>query len=184
MKYNTKDLEAKMKKTIESLNETLASIRASQANPSVLNRVTFEYYGSPTEITAMAGVSVADAKTLVINPYDKTTIKAIEKAILASNIGITPSNDGSVIRLIFPQLTEERRRELAKQVQKYGEDAKVAIRNQRRTANDEIKKQKKDSTMTEDEQKDSEKSVQDLTDKFIKDIEKIIDTKSKEIMTV
>lgn len=184
MKYNTKELEAKMNKTITSYTDSIASIRASQANPAVLSNVTFEYYGSPTEITSMANVSISDPKTLVINPYDKSTLKAMEKAILMSNIGITPSNDGSVIRLIFPQLTEERRKELAKQVQKMGEEAKVAIRNQRRNANDEIKKAKKDSTMTEDEQKDSEKAVQDLTDKFIKKIDELTAAKEKDIMTV
>ena len=141
MKYNTKELQTKMDKTIASYEENLSTIRASQANPSVLNRVTFDYWGSPTEITAVANVKIADAKTLVIAPYDASTLKAIEKAIQTSDIGINPNNDGKVIRLIFPQLTEERRRELAKQVQKMGESAKVAIRNIRRDANDDIKKQ-------------------------------------------
>ena len=184
MGYNTKDIETKMQKSIASYEENLASIRASQANPAVLNRVTFDYWGAPTEITSMAGVSIADAKTLVITPYDASTLKAMEKAILTSDIGITPSNDGKVIRLVFPQLTEERRRELAKQVQKMGEEAKVAVRNLRRTANDEIKKQKKDNLLTEDDVKNAEKAVQDLTDKYIKNIDTLTAKKEKDILTV
>ena len=184
MKYNTKDLEQKMQKTIASYEENLCSIRASQANAAVLNRVTFDYWGAPTEITSMASVSVSDAKTLVITPYDASTLKAMEKAIQTSDIGINPANDGKVLRLIFPQLTEERRRELAKQVQKMGEEAKVAIRNIRRTANDDIKKQKKDSVITEDDAKDAEKVVQDITDKFIKNIDVLSAAKEKEIMKV
>lgn len=184
MKYNTKELEERMDKTIASYEENLSSIRASQANPAVLNRVTFDYWGSPTEITAVANVKIADAKTLVIAPYDASTLKAIEKAIQTSDIGINPNNDGKVIRLIFPQLTEERRKELAKQVQKMGEDAKVAIRNIRRAANDDIKKQKKDGILTEDDVKDAEKTVQDITDKYIKNIDGLSSVKEKEIMKV
>lgn len=184
MGYNTKDIESKMQKSIASYEENLASIRASQANPAVLNRVTFDYWGAPTEITSMASVSIADAKTLVITPYDGSTLKAMEKAILTSDIGITPANDGKVIRLVFPQLTEERRRDLAKQVQKMGEEAKVAIRNLRRTANDEIKKQKKDNLLTEDDVKNAEKAVQDLTDKYIKNIDTLTAKKEKDILTV
>ena len=184
MKYNTKELQTKMDKTIASYEENLSTIRASQANPSVLNRVTFDYWGSPTEITAVANVKIADAKTLVIAPYDASTLKAIEKAIQTSDIGINPNNDGKVIRLIFPQLTEERRRELAKQVQKMGEGAKVAIRNIRRDANDDIKKQKKDNVLTEDDGKDAEKAVQDITDKYIKNIDALSAAKEKEIMKV
>lgn len=184
MSYNTRDVENRMQKTIESYEENLASIRASQANPAVLNRVTFEYYGAPTEITSMAGVSIADAKTLVITPWDVSTLKAIEKAILMSDIGITPSNDGKVIRLVFPQLTEERRRDLAKQVKKMSEDAKVAVRNIRRDANDDIKKQKKDNLLTEDDVKNAEKAVQDITDKYIKNIDAIAAKKEKDILTV
>lgn len=182
--YNTKDLEEKMKKTIASHEMNLASIRASQANPAVLSRVTFDYWGSPAEITSMANVRVADAKTLEIIPYDATTLKAMEKAIFTSDIGITPSNDGKVIRLIFPQLTEERRKELAKQVQKMGEECKVAIRNIRRSANDDIKKQKKDGILTEDDVKDAEKAVQDITDKYIKNADAITSAKEKDIMKV
>ena len=184
MNYNTKDLEAKMQKTIASYETNLDTIRASQANPAVLNRVTFDYWGSPTEITAMANVRVADAKTLEIIPYDASTLKAMEKAIQTSDIGINPSNDGKIIRLVFPQLTGERRKELAKQVQKMGEDAKVAIRNLRRTANDDIMKQKKDGILTEDDVKNAEKSVQDITDKFIKNIDAITSAKEKAVMKV
>lgn len=184
MNYNTKDLEVKMQKTIASYETNLDSIRASQANPAVLNRVTFDYWGSPAEITSMANVRVADAKTLEIVPYDASTLKAMEKAIQTSDIGINPSNDGKIIRLVFPQLTEERRKELAKQVQKMGEEAKVAIRNLRRSANDDIKKQKKDGLLTEDDVKNAEKSVQDITDKFIKNIDAITSAKEKAVMKV
>ena len=184
MNYNTKDLESKIQKTVASYEQNLATIRASQANAAVLSRVTFDYWGSPAEITAMANVRIADAKTLEIIPYDASTLKAMEKALLTSDIGITPSNDGKIIRLIFPQLTEERRRELAKQVQKMGEDAKVAVRNIRRTANDDIKKQKKDGLLTEDDVKAAEKNVQDITDKFIKNIDNITSAKEKDIMKV
>ena len=184
MNYNTKELESKMQKTVASYEQNLASIRASQANAAVLSRVTFDYWGSPAEITAMANVRVADAKTLEIIPYDASTLKAMEKAIQMSDIGINPSNDGKIIRLVFPQLTEERRRDLAKQVQKQGEDAKVAIRNIRRTANDDIKKLKKDNVLTEDDVKNAEKVVQDITDKFIKNIDVMTTAKEKEIMKV
>ncbi len=184
MKLNTKDYEERMKKSLASLEDTLTSVRAGRANAGVLSRVTFDYWGTPTPITTMADVRVTDAKTLTISPFDAKSIKDMEKAILASDIGITPQNDGKVLRLIFPQPTEERRRELKKQVQKYGEDAKVAIRNIRRDANDACKAQKKDGTMTEDEQKASEKAVQDLTDKYIKQVDAITAAKDKEIMEI
>ena len=184
MKYNTKDVESKMNKSIAAYELNLASIRASQANPAVLNRVTFDYWGSPAEITSMANVRLADAKTLEIVPYDASTLKAMEKAIQMSDIGINPSNDGKIIRLVFPQLTEERRRELAKQVQKQGEEAKVAIRNIRRTANDDIKKLKKDNVLTEDDVKDAEKAVQDITDKYIKNVDTVTEAKKKDIMSI
>jgi ribosome recycling factor len=150
----------------------------------LVNGINFEYYGAPTPINSMADVKATDSKTVTITPYDMSTLKAIEKAILASDIGITPANDGRVIRLVFPQPTEERRKELAKQIQKMGEDAKVAIRNIRRDANDLCKKLKKDGEMTEDEQKTSEKSVQDLTDKYIKEIDAVTAKKEKEIMQI
>ena len=184
MKLNTKDYEEKMKKSLASLEETLTTVRAGRANAGVLSRVTFDYWGSPTPITTMADVRVTDAKTLTISPFDAKSLKDMEKAILASDIGITPQNDGKVLRLVFPQPTEERRRELKKQIQQYGEDAKVAIRNIRRDANDVCKAQKKDGTMTEDEQKTSEKAIQDLTDKYIKQIDAITAAKDKEIMEI
>lgn len=146
--------------------------------------MTFDYWGTPTPITTMADIRVTDAKTLTISPFDAKSLKDMEKAILASDIGITPQNDGKVLRLIFPQPTEERRRELKKQIQKYGEEAKVAVRNIRRDANEACKAFKKDGTMTEDEQKASEKSVQDLTDKYIKQIDAITAAKDKEIMEI
>ncbi|MBE6535911.1 MAG: ribosome recycling factor [Ruminococcaceae bacterium] len=184
MKLDTKTYEAKMVKAIASYEENLSSIRAGQANSAVLNKVNFEYWGAPTPITSMADIRVADSKTLTVTPYDATTLKEMEKAILASDIGITPSNDGKIIRLVFPQPTEERRRELVKQIQKFGEDAKVAIRNIRRDANDACKKMKKDGEMTEDEQKASEKSVQDLTDKYIKEVDSVTSKKESEIMKI
>ena len=184
MKLNTKDFEAKMQKSVASYQESLTVIRAGQANTAVLSKVSFEYWGAPTLISSMADVRVADTKTVTITPYDASTLKAMEKAILASDVGITPNNDGSVIRLSFPQPTEERRRELAKQVQKMGEESKVAIRNIRRDANEDIKKKKKDGEMTEDEQKASEKDIQDLTDKYIKLTDSVSDKKAKEIMQI
>lgn len=184
MKLNTKEFEEKMSKTISAYQENLSSVRAGQANSAILNKVNFEYWGSPTPITSMADIRVADAKTLTVTPYDTTTLKEMEKAILASDIGITPTNDGKIIRLVFPQPTEERRKELVKTVQKYGEDAKVAIRNIRRDANDLCKKLKKDGEMTEDEQKASEKSIQDLTDKYIKEVDSVTSKKEKEIMQI
>lgn len=184
MKYDVKALEARMQKSIAAYENNLADIRASQANPAVLNRVTFEYYGTQTPIKDMASISVSDARTLVITPFDRSTLKAIEKAILMSDVGITPQNDGSVIRLTFPQLTEERRKALAKQVKGMGEEAKVAIRNLRRDANDEVKKAKKDGNMTEDEVTASEKSIQDVTDKLIKQIDTITAAKEKELMAI
>ncbi len=184
MKLNTKDYEVKMQKAIAAYSENLLTIRAGQANTAVLAKVNFEYWGAPTPLMSMADVRLADTKTVTVTPYDATTLKAMEKAILASDIGITPTNDGKVIRLVFPQPTEERRKELAKQVQKMGEEAKVAIRNVRRDANDMCKKMKKDGEMTEDEQKASEKTVQDLTDKYIKEVDAVSAKKEKEIMQI
>ena len=184
MKLNTKDFETKMQKAIAAYQENLSVIRAGQANTAVLGKVMFEYWGTPTALTSMADVRVVDSKTVTVTPYDATTLKAMEKAILASDVGITPTNDGKVIRLVFPQLTEERRKDLVKQVQKMGEDAKVAIRNVRRDANDLCKKMKKDNEMTEDEQKASEKSIQDLTDKYIKEVDAVTSKKEKEIMQI
>ena len=184
MKLVLTEYEDKMKKSISSFEMDLDGIRAGKANPAVLNKVNVEYYGTPTPISQVADVKASDARTLVITPWDMTIIKAIEKAILVSDIGITPANDGKVIRLAFPQLTEERRRELTKQVAKLSEDAKVALRNIRRDANDKIKAMKKNSEMTEDEAKDSEKSVQDLTDKYVKVIDDITAKKNNELLSI
>jgi len=184
MKLDTKAYETKMKKTIEVYEDNLGTVRVGRANAAVLSRVTVDYYGTPTPINSVANVSVADARTLTITPWDASLNKPIEKAILASDVGITPSNDGKVIRLMFPQLTEERRKELKKQIAKMGEDAKVALRNIRREANDKCKEMKKASEMTEDEQKASEKSVQDLVDKYIKLVDEVTAKKDKEIMEI
>ncbi len=184
MKFDTKPMEERTTKAIASYETTLGTVRAAQANPAVLARVNFDYYGSPTPLNSMADVRVADARTLVITPYDKTTLKAMEKAIQTSDVGINPMNDGSVIRLAFPQLTEERRREIKKQVQKYAEEAKVAVRNIRRDANEDAKKQKKDGLLTEDDLKAAEKSIQDITDKCTKKIDEILAKKEKEIMEI
>ena len=184
MKLNTKDFEERMGKAINAYEQNIASVRAGQASTAVLSKINFEYWGAPTSLMSMADVRVADSKTVTITPYDATTLKAMEKAILASDLGITPTNDGKIIRIVFPQPTEERRKELVKQVQKMAEDGKVAIRNIRRDANDLCKKMKKDGEMTEDEQKASEKNVQDLTDKFIKEIDAITAKKEKEIMQI
>lgn len=184
MRLDTKTYEEKMKKTIANYEENLAIIRAGKANASVLDRVTVDYYGSPTRIKDISQIKAADARTLVITPWDKSMLKQIEKAILASDVGITPANDGSVIRLVFPQLTEDRRRELSKQIAKHGDEAKVAVRNVRREANDKAKEMKKNSEMTEDELKLSDKAVQDLTDKYTKEIDAITEKKKAEIMSI
>jgi len=182
MQYNTKDTETKMQKSVNAYESNLSTIRASQANSAIVSKVMFEYYGAPTKLVDMASVSVTDPKTLTISPYDRSTLKPMVKALLASDIGITPADDGTVIRLVFPPLTEEHRKGLAKQIQKMGEEARVAIRNIRRDANDDIKKQKKNGEMTEDEQKLSEKAVQDLTDRYIKKIDEITAKKEKEVL--
>ena len=184
MKLDTKDYEVKMQKSVANYGENLSTIRAGRANPDVLKKIMVDYYGAPTAITSIAEVKVADARTIVITAWDKSIMKGIEKAILTSDIGINPQNDGTCIRLTFPPMTEDRRRELSKQIAKMGEDAKVAIRNIRRDANDKVKALKKNSEMTEDEAKASDKTVQDLTDKYIKDIDKISADKTKDIMTV
>ena len=184
MKLDTKEYESKMQKTVSNYTENLSTIRAGRANPDVLKKINVDYYGSPTAISAIAEIKVADARTIVITAWDKSAMKGIEKAILTSDLGINPQNDGSCIRLSFPPTTEERRRELSKQIAKMGEDAKVAIRNIRRDANDKVKALKKNSEMTEDEAKASDKNVQDLTDKYIKEIDRITAEKTKEIMEI
>lgn len=184
MKETINHAKEKMTKSLAALDKEYAAIRAGRANPAVLDKVLVDYYGSPTPVNQMAAVSVAEARILVIQPWDKSSLKLIEKAIQASDIGINPTNDGNVIRLAFPQLTEERRKELCKSVKKLGEDCKVAIRSIRRDAMDKLKAMKKNSEITEDEQKEGEKKVQDITDKFCDDADKAVAAKEKEIMTV
>ena len=184
MKLETKEYESKMQKSIASYKENLSTIRAGRATPDVLKKIEVEYYGSPTPISSIAEIKVTDARTLTITAWDKSAMKGIEKAILTSDLGINPQNDGSCIRLLFPPMTEERRKELSKTISKLGEDTKVAIRNIRRDANDKVKAMKKDSLMTEDEAKSSDKLVQDLTDKYIKEIDSITSLKTKEIMEI
>ena len=184
MKLDTKEYEVKMQKTIANYSDNLSTIRAGRANPDMLKRISVDYYGSPTPISSIAEIKVTDARTITITAWDKSIMKGIEKAILTSDLGINPQNDGSCIRLSFPPTTEERRRELSKQISKMGEDAKVAIRNIRRDANDKVKAQKKNSEMTEDEAKASDKNIQDLTDKYIKEIDKVTAEKTKEIMEI
>lgn len=184
MKEQYKPFEEKMQKSINALEKELATIRAGRANPAVLDKVVVDYYGAPTPINQMAAVSVSDARILVIQPWDMSSLKAIEKAILASDIGINPTNDGRVIRIAFPQLTEERRKELTKQISKYGEEGKVAIRSIRRDGIDKFKTMKKNSEITEDDLKEAEKDFQNLTDKYCKLVDEVIVKKQKEIMEI
>lgn len=184
MKLDVKQYEERMKKTIGVYEEELSTIRVGRANAKVLDKVEALYYGTPTPINQMAEIKAPDPRTLVITPWDATSLKAIEKAIQASDLGITPTNDGKCIRLVFPPLTEERRKELTKQISKMSENAKVALRNLRREANDKCKDMKKAGEMTEDEQKQSEKDVQDLTDKYIKLVDDVTSRKQKEIMEI
>ena len=179
-----KEFERKMDKTLEGLASDFGTIRAGRANAQVLDRITVEYYGVPTPLNQVGTISSPDPRTLVIQPWDTTLLRAIEKAIQVSDLGINPQNDGRVIRLAFPQLTEERRKELVKQVKKYGEDAKVAVRNVRRDAVDYVKKAQKKGELTEDDQKKSEKDIQDLTDKFTKRIDEMCSVKEKELMEI
>lgn len=174
----------KMQKTIDSLAREFASLRAGRANPEVLNKVQAEYWGAMTPVTQMASVSVSEARTLVIQPYDATALKAIEKAIQMSDIGINPNNDGKVIRLTFPQLTEERRKDLCKNVKKYGEEAKVSVRSVRRDVMDQFKTMKKNSEITEDDMKQDEKDLQKIVDKFCDEIDSMVAEKEKEILSI
>ena len=183
MDARLKQFETKMTKAIDYLGSDYEGIRAGRANPHVLDKIRVDYYGSPTPIQQVGNITVPEARMLQIAPWEKSLIKAIEKAIMASDLGITPSNDGSVIRLVFPELTEERRKMLAKDVKKKGEEAKVAIRNIRRDGNDFLKKLGK-TDVSEDEIKDMEDQLQKATDKFIKEVDKMIEKKTKEIMTV
>lgn len=184
MKPQYKEIETKMEKTIAALETEYANIRAGRANASVLDKLSVDYYGSPTKVTQLASISVQEARILVIQPYDSSVLKGIEKSIQASDIGINPQNDGKVLRLIFPPLTEERRKEVCKQIMKTAEEAKVAIRAIRRDAMEQYKAQKKKSEITEDDLKDCEKDIQDATDKYCKDIDGISKNKEAEIMEV
>lgn len=184
MKLELKEFEAKMTKSLSNYEAELKVIRAGQANAAVLDRINVDYYGTPTAINQLANITTPDPRTLCIAPWETNLLKDIEKAINASDLGINPANDGKVIRLAFPVPTEERRKELAKTVDKYAEEVKVALRNIRRDANDKCKEMKKNGEMTEDEQKASEKNVQDLTDKYVKKADEIADAKKKEIMSL
>ena len=184
LKEEYKIYEEKMRKSIDSVAADFASVRAGRANASVLDRITVDYYGSPTPIQQIAAISSPDARTLLISPWDKTAVKSIEKAIQNSDLGINPQNDGGSIRLSFPQLTEERRKELVKQIRKYAEGGKVAIRNIRRDAVDAFKAQKKNGEMTEDDVKIAEKDIQKLTDDMCKEIDALVEKKEKELLAV
>jgi len=181
---NYAEVEVKMKNNIEKLEHELTTVRAGRANPAVLEKVSAEYYGAMTPISQMAAISIPEARTLVIQPWDVSSLKAIEKAIFASDIGITPNNDGKAIRLSFPAPTEEKRRELVKQINKYGEETKVSVRNVRRDAIEMFKSMKKKSELTEDDVKEAEKEVQDYTDKYCKEIDAVVAKKEKEIMEI
>ena len=174
----------KMNKTISVYEENLSEVRAGRANPNILNKITVDYYGVPTPINQMAGISVPEPRMIVIQPWDMSVLKEIEKAINLADIGINPNNDGKVIRLAFPELTEERRKELAKQIRKMAEEAKVAVRSIRRDAIDEARTAQKNSELTEDELKQAEDKIQKITDSKIEEIDKILENKEKEIMTV
>ena len=184
MDERIKTYESKMKKTLESLDKEYASIRAGRANPHVLDKLVVDYYGSPTPIQQVGNISVPEARMIVIQPWESKLIKDIEKAILASDIGITPTNDGKSIRLVFPELTEERRKELAKAVKKKGEGAKVAVRNIRRDANDAFKKMNKAKEISEDDYANLEEGIQKITDKYIAEVDKAVEAKTKEVLTV
>ena len=184
MSVDFTDYGRRMDKALEHLAEEFGAVRAGRANAKVLDRITVEYYGSETPLNGVATISSPDARTLVIQPWDTNLLKEIQKAIQSSDLGINPQNDGKVVRLIFPQLTEERRKELTKQVKKYAEDAKVAMRNIRRDGMDYVKKLKKNSEITEDEQKKAEKDLQDLLDKYIKRAEDALAAKEKELMAI
>ncbi len=176
--------EVKMQKTLDALGREYQSIRAGRANPHILDRLKVDYYGSPTPLQQVGNISVPEPRVLMIQPWEPSLIKAIEKAILASDVGITPSNDGKAIRLVFPELTEERRKELAREVKKKGDEAKVAVRNIRRDANDAYKKSLKAKEISEDEHEELNEAIQKSTDTFIKKIDKAVEEKTKEIMTV
>ena len=179
-----KNLEEKMEKAIEVFSGKLAEVRAGRANPAILNKIRIDYYGTQTPINQVAAISVPEARLIVIQPWDMSVLKEIEKAILASDIGINPNNDGKVIRLAFPELNEERRKEIVKDIKKMAEEAKVAIRSIRREGIDKAKAEQKEGTMTEDELKQAENEIQKITDKNIEEIDKILETKEKEVMSI
>ena len=178
------NIKEKMEKCINVYNEKLSEVRAGRANPAILNKIKIDYYGTPTPINQVAGISVPEARLIVIQPWDMSILKEIEKAILASDIGINPNNDGKVIRLAFPELNEERRKELVKEIKKIAEEAKVAIRAIRRDGIDEAKAKQKNSEITEDELKQAENDIQKLTDKSVEEIDQILANKEKEVMSV
>ena len=178
------EFEERMEKAIESLKIKLSEVRAGRANPAILNKVRIDYYGTSTPINQVAGISVPEARVIMIQPWDVSILKDIERAILASEIGITPNNDGKVIRLIFPELTEERRKELVKEIRKYAEDSKVAVRNVRRDGMDKAKALEKDGELTEDGLKAAETEIQKLTDKAVEEIDKVIEAKELEVMSI
>lgn len=182
MDYNK--YEEKMNKSISVLEENFAEVRAGRANPAILNKITVDYYGTPTPINQLAGISVPEARMIVIQPWDANVLKEIEKEILKSDIGINPNNDGKVIRLTFPELNEERRKEIVKDIKKMAEDAKVAIRSIRREGMDIAKAEQKEGTMTEDDLKHAEEEIQKMTDKNIEEIDKILEVKEKEVMSI
>lgn len=184
MDERLKQYDGKMGKSISSLEEELATIRAGRANPHILDKLTVDYYGTPSSIQQVANVTVPEARMIQIQPWEGSLIKEIEKVIMTSDLGLTPTNDGKTIRLVFPELTEERRKELVKDVKKRGENAKVAIRNVRREANDAVKKLGKTDEISEDQGKQLEEEIQKLTDKYVAQIDKAIEAKSKEILTV
>ena len=184
MSVDFKEFTRRMDKSLDHLHEEFSAVRAGRANAKVLDRISVEYYGSETPLNGVATISSPDARTLVIQPWDTKLLKDIQKAIQMSDLGINPQNDGRVVRLVFPQLTEERRKDLTKQVKKYAEDAKVAMRNIRRDGMDYIKKLKKDSEITEDDQKKAEKDLQDLLDKSIKRVDEALAAKEKELMAI
>lgn len=184
MKTVIKSADDKMTKSVQHLEAEFAAIRAGRANPSVLDKLTVDYYGTPTAINQLAAVSVTEARTLTIQPWDASVLRGIEKAIQTSDIGINPQNDGKVIRMVFPPLTEDRRKEIVKDIAKMGEDAKVAVRSIRRDAMDKLKAMKKSGDVTEDDQKQGEKKIQDITDSHIKNIDKLTETKQKQIMEI
>jgi ribosome recycling factor len=184
MKMNYNQIEEKMEKTVSVLEEKFSEIRAGRANPAILNKIKVQYYGVPTPINQVAGISVPEARMIVIQPWDASILKDIEKAILTSDIGINPNNDGKLIRLAFPELTEERRKDITKDIKKLTEESKIAIRSIRRDAIDEAKKEQKDGELTEDEEKQAEEKIQKVTDKYIGIIDEVSVKKEKEIMSV